>query len=149
MTMRIEMFFALSIRKSIYARTPFPSTDTPTLVSTSDVPPSTTSSQLGEAHAARHCAQEDVQEEAEGHDGDMDREDELSKCQDYIIDGVDMRNVGHWKDIKDLFEDRFSQNWSCWPHLESFEIRTLENDQTNLDRARARIRRLRPDAEVL
>jgi len=135
-TMRIEMLFALSIRKSVYARTPFSSTDL-------------LSSPLGEAHATRDDAQGNVRGLTRGGDGDMDQKDGPNSCQDFIINGVDMRNVGQWKDIKDLFEDRFSQNWSCWPHLESFEIRTLESDQTNLERAKARIRRLRPDAEVL
>ncbi|KAG0217412.1 hypothetical protein BGX31_000250 [Mortierella sp. GBA43] len=42
--------------------------------------------------------------------------------QYFMIDGVDMRNLGQWKDITDLFQDRLLKNWCCWPQLEYLEI---------------------------
>jgi hypothetical protein len=73
---------------------------------------------------------------------------------DFMIDGVDMRNLGQWKDITDLFQDRLSTNWSCWPQLEYLEIQSTPSlhspSKSNpLNEMKTRIRELRPEIEVV
>ncbi|KAG0024767.1 hypothetical protein BGZ82_010357 [Podila clonocystis] len=47
------------------------------------------------------------------------------KNLDYMIDGVDMRNLGHMADILELMNDWRSKKWACWPLME--EISVLKN----------------------
>ncbi|KAG0221408.1 hypothetical protein BGX31_009922 [Mortierella sp. GBA43] len=72
---------------------------------------------------------------------------------DFMIDGVDMRNLGQWKDITDLFQDRLLTNWSCWPQLEYLAIQSTPPSHSPLsinplNEMKARIRELRPEIEV-
>ncbi|KAF9947716.1 hypothetical protein BGZ65_008593 [Modicella reniformis] len=69
---------------------------------------------------------------------------------DYMIDGVDMRNVGRWKDIVDLFEDRKAKNWGvCWPVLEYMELNGINWEHDKLRKKKQMIKRLRPDIEIV
>ncbi|KAF9351661.1 hypothetical protein BGX26_010374 [Mortierella sp. AD094] len=68
---------------------------------------------------------------------------------EYMIGGLDMRNVGHLKDILELFEDRLSKNWPCWPRMESFEIATdYYHHIYDVKAMRETVRKLRPDFDV-
>ncbi|KAF9916135.1 hypothetical protein BGZ65_000419, partial [Modicella reniformis] len=68
---------------------------------------------------------------------------------DYMIDGVDMRNVGRWRDIVDLFEDRKTKNWVCWPLLEYMELNDINWERDKLRKEKQMIERLRPDIEIV
>ncbi|KAF9160965.1 hypothetical protein BGX20_002320 [Mortierella sp. AD010] len=51
-----------------------------------------------------------------------DHDIDLPCDPEWMIGGLDMRNTGHKSDIIELFEDRLSKNWPCWPQMESFAI---------------------------
>ncbi|KAF9360810.1 hypothetical protein BGX26_007572 [Mortierella sp. AD094] len=68
---------------------------------------------------------------------------------DYLIDGVDMRNVGRLKDIVDLFQERMSQDWQCWPSMEYFELKSVkELRPKKIELFKDAFRVCRPDIEV-
>ncbi|KAF9937255.1 hypothetical protein BGZ65_001624, partial [Modicella reniformis] len=127
-------------RKTIYARRPFKSTGMPLRI-----------------NDMTWRGSNNVDHKNEEEDGDEENdEDEKSSSHkktyddsdpDYMIDEVDMRNVGQWKDITDLFQDRFSQNWCCWPQMEYFEIQSPISSN-DLDEWKESIRRIRPEIET-
>ncbi|KAF9361820.1 hypothetical protein BGX34_006867 [Mortierella sp. NVP85] len=99
-------------------------------------------------------AEDDNQDKGEGEDQYQgDEEDDAQKSDedmepDYMIDEVDMRNLGQWEDIADLFQDRFSENWHCWPQMEYLEFRsTYLGDSFRV--VRDKIRHVRPEIEVV
>ncbi|KAF9434231.1 hypothetical protein BGZ76_008356 [Entomortierella beljakovae] len=65
---------------------------------------------------------------------------------DYMIDGVDMRNLGQKRDIIELLQDRLSRNWVCWPTLEYLYVDTLLGPRFSRS-FRKTIRNLRPEVE--
>ncbi|KAK3823212.1 MAG: hypothetical protein J3Q66DRAFT_397675 [Benniella sp.] len=89
-------------------------------------------------------AEDDNQEDEEG---DAEKSNEDTEL-DFMIDGVDMRNLGQWEDIVDLFQDRLSQNWHCWPQMEYLEFRSSYLGDS-LGAIRDKIRHVRPEIEVV
>ncbi|KAF9114642.1 hypothetical protein BGX27_010219 [Mortierella sp. AM989] len=97
-----------------------------------------------------------------GADGGDDGDDDIDKSieadegkgsprsiLDYMIEGVDMRNLGRRKDILDLFKDRLDKSWPCWPRMEYFEIATdYHHHIYDVRKMRGAIRKLRPDIDV-
>ncbi|KAG0012934.1 hypothetical protein BGZ80_011410 [Entomortierella chlamydospora] len=68
---------------------------------------------------------------------------------EHMIGGLDMRNVGHKRDILEHFEDRLSKNWPCWTRMENFEIATdYYNHIYDVKAMRETVRKLRPDFAV-
>ncbi|KAF9979132.1 hypothetical protein BGZ65_006725, partial [Modicella reniformis] len=94
---------------------------------------------------------DDIQLAPEYHDSIVDDQENnpSSTCPDYMIEGVDMRNVGRWRDIVDLFEDRKAKNWACWPFLECMELNELGGNHEKLRKKKQMIKRLRPDIEIV
>ncbi|KAG0340117.1 hypothetical protein BG000_000666 [Podila horticola] len=45
-----------------------------------------------------------------------------NKDLDYMIGGVDMRNLGRIRDITSLIDERTSKNWVCWPLIEEIQL---------------------------
>ncbi|KAG0347030.1 hypothetical protein BG004_000255 [Podila humilis] len=39
----------------------------------------------------------------------------------YMVDGVNMRNIGRYYDIVDVIRERASREWICWPNMENWE----------------------------
>ncbi|KAK3823421.1 MAG: hypothetical protein J3Q66DRAFT_425289 [Benniella sp.] len=142
--MRMKMIYFLKERKkTIYAKTPFSSTDAP--------PPPYI--KIWERRYNRIYVRkpetdrsDDIQASPERHNSDG--KSERVQDPDYLIDGVDMRDVGRWKDIVDLFENRLSKDWICWPLLESFKIEVVGKGQEQLDKVKPAIRHIRGDIEV-
>jgi hypothetical protein len=98
-------------------------------------------------------AEDDNQDKGEGEDkyweeeGDAKMSDEDTEL-DFMIDEVDMRNLGQWEDIADLFEDRFSENWHCWPQMEYLEFQSsCPGDSFGV--LRNKIRHVRPEIEIV
>ncbi|KAI7832697.1 hypothetical protein BC939DRAFT_434093 [Gamsiella multidivaricata] len=58
----------------------------------------------------------DVHGRSESNGNGIDQEEDPGL--DYIVDGVDMKNLGRWKNVTDLLQDRMSKDWCCWPQLE-------------------------------
>ncbi|KAF9994077.1 hypothetical protein BGZ65_010328 [Modicella reniformis] len=144
--MRIGMFTLLNDRNTLYAKTPFLSTN-------ASLPPFIKVWEREMCTRYVHTLDIDkydnIQVLPEYYNTSVDQENDPSMDPDYMIDGVDMRNVGRWKDIVDLFEDRNAKNWACWPLLESMELKATGSGQENLDKMKPMIRRLRPDIEIV
>jgi hypothetical protein len=77
------------------------------------------------------------------------KENALETGLDGIIDGVDMRKLGKWEDLIQLFKERMLENWSCWPRLESFEISQDMPLLRRVGRFQETVKQLRPEFEVL
>ncbi|KAF9299103.1 hypothetical protein BGZ74_009110 [Mortierella antarctica] len=41
---------------------------------------------------------------------------------DYMVGGVDMRNMGRMADITDLIKERQTKKWICWPLMEEIDM---------------------------
>ncbi|KAG0348296.1 hypothetical protein BG005_011623 [Podila minutissima] len=41
---------------------------------------------------------------------------------DYMVGGVDMRNMGRMADITDLIKERQTKKWICWPLMEEIDV---------------------------
>ncbi|KAF9935809.1 hypothetical protein BGZ65_002987 [Modicella reniformis] len=187
---RIEMLTLLSDRRTVYARTPFSSTDVVPSSSSSSSESSESESAVSAAslssssltlssctpfnktlenqrrsgggghtldsgggkyediHMAAATAVAD-NSDVDGEENDPNTGGGGGGGLDYMIDGVDMRNVGRWKDVKSLFEDRFSKNWVCWPVLEYMELIPTDSHRPKFDKVKPMIRRLRPDVDVV
>jgi hypothetical protein len=145
-SMRMDMISFLNSRRIIYAKTPFSSSDAPP-------PPFIRTWELRERKCYVHSLVsdrfDDIQVTKVHPDMDVGKEDNSTTGPDYVIDGVDMRNLGKWSDIVNLFEDRLSKNWNCWPLLESIELRTSIRDQRPINKIKPTIRRIRRDIDVL
>ncbi|KAF9116113.1 hypothetical protein BGX27_004696 [Mortierella sp. AM989] len=86
----------------------------------------------------------------DGRDVFMDGMNSLTPSLDYMISGLDMRNLGRLKDIANLFHDRLSENWSCWPHMEYLEINPLSKKYHSKAKfMKEALMRYRPEIEIV
>ncbi|KAG0221406.1 hypothetical protein BGX31_009920 [Mortierella sp. GBA43] len=131
-------------RRQVHTRRPFKSLD-PGKAAAASSKVSSGESMATQLKEDEHWAQEDEEGEMAEEWGDLD----------FMIDGVDMRNLGQWKDITDLFQDRLSTNWRCWPQLEYLEIQLSPPSYLPyqvmdvLKLMKKRIQKLRPEIEVV
>ncbi|KAF9320809.1 hypothetical protein BG003_004796 [Podila horticola] len=45
---------------------------------------------------------------------------------DYMVGGVDMRNLGRMRDITDMMEECQSKKWTCWPLMEEIRLQDVD-----------------------
>ncbi|KAF9330787.1 hypothetical protein BG006_006297 [Podila minutissima] len=72
-------------------------------------------------------------ERASVQDGyEMSAEDE---DPDFMVGGVDMRNLGRMRDITEMMEERRSKKWTCWPVMEEIKLQDVDTfDDRMLER---------------
>ncbi|KAF8920888.1 hypothetical protein BGZ58_004288 [Dissophora ornata] len=147
---RVKMAFVMAARSAIsttiiYATTPFKSTTSLPL-------PHSKHQAMNQSNtAAEHdnCDDDNTDNGSRSgismHKGDSD----ASLSPDYMIDGVDMRNLGRWKDISDVLQDRLFNNWPCWPMLEHLEVelKKRDGDQTK-EKIKHLLTTVRPEVEI-
>ncbi|ORZ28976.1 hypothetical protein BCR41DRAFT_344368 [Lobosporangium transversale] len=71
---------------------------------------------------------------------------------DYIIDGVDTRNIGCWQDIVSLLQDRMNNDWCCWPRMEHIDIGSddgVSDCSNSLNKLMDAIKKYRPTINVV
>ncbi|KAF9090071.1 hypothetical protein BGX29_011692 [Mortierella sp. GBA35] len=54
---------------------------------------------------------------------------DTNEAPDYMMAGVDMRDLGHLQDIAAMFKSRAAQRWQCWPELEYLEFQSYPYSQ--------------------
>ncbi|KAF9385165.1 hypothetical protein CPB97_005083 [Podila verticillata] len=68
---------------------------------------------------------------------------------DYVVGGVDMRNMGRMADITDLIMERQTKKWICWPLMEEIDVLLAPQsgpvDPEKRAKMVALVRRFRPD----
>ncbi|KAF9404702.1 hypothetical protein BGZ94_003997 [Podila epigama] len=76
------------------------------------------------------------------------------KVLSYMIDGVDMRNLGRIYDIIDVIRDRADKKWICWPQMEDLQF-VVEPERGNHDTLKdfgslkPAVRKVRPEAQFI
>ncbi|KAF9299102.1 hypothetical protein BGZ74_009109 [Mortierella antarctica] len=67
---------------------------------------------------------------------------------DYMVGGVDMRNLGRMRDITEMMEERRFKKWTCWPVMEEIRLQdvdTFGDRMLERDDATRWVKTARPD----